>query len=118
MTIIELDPAAVDAAQRTSNLWGLDNVRYIAEHAERALPRLMDPDLVIVDPPRTGLGPVVCEAITACRIPCVVYVSCFPPSMAQDLKALHAAGYRVRSLELFDFYPHTYHVECLAIVGQ
>jgi 23S rRNA (uracil1939-C5)-methyltransferase len=115
MTIVELDRLAVDAARRTARLWGLKNVRFMAQHAEQALSESMQLDLVIVDPPRSGLGPIARNAIATAGIPLVMYVSCYPPSLAQDLAALQVAGYRVRQLELFDFYPHTYHVECLAI---
>jgi 23S rRNA (uracil1939-C5)-methyltransferase len=118
MTVVELDPLAVTAAERTAAAWGLENVSFVSRHAERALPELPPLDLAIVDPPRSGLGDVVIGAVAEKGIPLLFYLSCAPPSLARDLAALQALGYRVRSLEIFDFYPQTYHVESLAIVER
>src|SRR5438105_13545968 len=63
MTLVELDALAVEAARRTVDSWQLSNVRLVADHAERTLPTLPALDLAIVDPPRSGLGPVVIEAL-------------------------------------------------------
>jgi tRNA/tmRNA/rRNA uracil-C5-methylase (TrmA/RlmC/RlmD family) len=118
MTIVELDPLAMQAAQQTASLWGLANVSCVSRHAERALPDLPALDLAIVDPPRSGLGEVVIDAVIGKEIPLLFYLSCAPPSLARDLAALESQGYRMRSLEIFDFYPQTYHVETLAILER
>ncbi|MDQ2745532.1 MAG: 23S rRNA (uracil(1939)-C(5))-methyltransferase RlmD [Chloroflexota bacterium] len=118
MTLIEMDALAVEAAARTAHDWGLTNMTLISRHAERALGDLPPLDLLIVDPPRSGLGPTVCDAIVANGARLVAYVSCAPSSLARDLATLHGANFRVESLEMFDFYPQTYHVECLAMLAQ
>lgn len=118
MTLVELDAQAVEAAERTAAAWGATNVEFVSRHAERALPTLSDLDLVIVDPPRSGLGAVVVEAIHACAVPFVIYLSCSPASLARDLAALQNRGFALQSLEVFDFYPQTYHVESLAILAR
>jgi 23S rRNA (uracil1939-C5)-methyltransferase len=118
MTIIELDPQAVEAARAAAELWGLTNVEVVSSHAERALPGLPALDLIIVDPPRSGLGETVTSALLENGVPLIFYVSCAPGSLAEDLVRLEAGGYRVESLELFDFYPQTYHVESLAILRR
>jgi 23S rRNA (uracil1939-C5)-methyltransferase len=118
VTLVELDPLAVSAAERTAADWGLDNVRFIRRHAERALPMLSGLDVAILDPPRSGLGDVITRAIAASGPPLVWYVSCSPVSLARDLAALQEAGYRVSCLEIFDFYPQTYHVESLAMLER
>jgi len=118
LTLIELDPDAVRAAAKTAEAWGLDNVRFISSHAERAMDEQPGLDLVIVDPPRSGLGESMAEALAARRVPRILYVSCAPPSLATDLAVFQEHGYRTRSLELFDFYPQTYHVEALAVVER
>lgn len=118
MTLVELDPLAVAAARRTAEAWGLNNLSYVSRHAERALPELPALDLAIVDPPRSGLGEVVVRAVVDSAVPLLLYVSCSPSSLAVDLAALVESGYRVRSLELFDFYPQTYHVESLAVLER
>jgi len=118
MTLVELDALAVSAARRTAAEWKLDNVSCVPLHAERALPELPPLDLAIVDPPRSGLGERVVTSLVANGAPFVLYLSCAPASLARDLASLQTAGYRVTTLEIFDFYPHTYHVESLAILER
>jgi 23S rRNA (uracil1939-C5)-methyltransferase len=118
MTLIELDPSAVAAACRTAAEWGLSNVTFVDQLAERALPSLPALDLIILDPPRSGLGPAVAGAVAANGAPLVLYLSCAPASLARDVAHLAAAGYRLRSLDVFDFYPQTYHVESLAVLTR
>jgi 23S rRNA (uracil-5-)-methyltransferase RumA len=118
MTIIELDENAIDAARKTAGEWGLQNVGFLVAHAERSLPLISRFDLIILDPPRSGLGDAVIGALSAHPAPLVLYVSCAPPSQARDLAALERAGYRVDGIELFDFYPQTYHVESLAVLRR
>ncbi len=117
MSLVELDAAAVDAARITATALGVKNMRSVSQHAERAVANLPTLDLIVVDPPRSGLGDAVVEAITARAVPLVFYLSCAPASLARDLSALAVGGYAIRSLEVFDFYPQTYHVESLAILG-
>jgi len=118
MTLIELDALAVEAAGRTAHDWGVTNMTLMSRHAERALGDLPPLDLLIVDPPRSGLGPTVCDAMVANGARLVAYVSCAPSSLARDLAVLQGANFRVESLEMFDFYPQTYHVECLAMLER
>jgi 23S rRNA (uracil1939-C5)-methyltransferase len=118
VALIELDAQAVDAARETAESAGIRNVGFVSARAERAIPQLGSLDLVIVDPPRSGLGDTVVNALAARQAPLLIYVSCAPSSLARDVAALEAHDYRVESLELFDFYPQTYHVESLAVLAR
>lgn len=118
MTIIELDPQVADAARLTAERRGATNVDVIGAHAEKALPTLPALDLIIVDPPRSGLGETVIEALLANGAAHIFYVSCAPGSLARDLAQMERGGYRVAALELFDFYPQTYHIESLAVLRR
>lgn len=69
------------------------------------------PDLVVVDPPRSGLGDPVARALASVAAPRVTYVSCDPATLARDLVPLLAAGYRVEEAHLVDLFPQTYHLE-------
>jgi len=69
------------------------------------------PDLIAVDPPRSGLGDRVARALAEARAPRVTYVSCDPATLARDLVPLQAAGYRVEEVHLVDLFPQTYHLE-------
>lgn len=71
------------------------------------------PDLVVVDPPRTGLGPEVTALLGQAEPKTIVYVSCDPATLARDLKALIGAGYSVDSIALADLFPQTYHLESI-----
>lgn len=116
VTVVESNVAAVEAGRRTAESWGADNVRFIATDVERGLGAVDGADVVIVDPPRAGLSEPVRAGIIASAPPTVLYISCLPDSLARDLTGFLAAGYQVDALELFDFYPQTYHVELLAVL--
>lgn len=69
------------------------------------------PDLVVVDPPRSGLGERVARWLADSEAPRVTYVSCDPATLARDLLPLLASGYRVEEVHLVDLFPQTYHLE-------
>ena len=69
------------------------------------------PDLVVVDPPRTGLGAEITTRLAEIAAPALVYVSCDPATLARDLRALIASGYAIQSLTLADLFPQTFHLE-------
>ena len=74
-------------------------------------PHLPKPDLIVVDPPRSGLGDLVVRALAGTGVPRLTYVSCDPATLARDLVQLQAAGYRVEEAHLVDLFPQTYHLE-------
>jgi 23S rRNA (uracil1939-C5)-methyltransferase len=78
-----------------------------------ALPRDIAgrPDLIVVDPPRSGLGERVARLLANLGAPRVVYVSCDPATLARDLVTLLAAGYRVEQVHIVDLFPQTFHLE-------
>ncbi|MDR3675515.1 MAG: class I SAM-dependent RNA methyltransferase [Acidobacteriota bacterium] len=78
----------------------------------------MDPDLVVMDPPRTGVGVDTLKLLLALRPKRLHYVSCNPSTLARDLAYLLQQGYSLDSLELFDFFPQTFHVESLARLSR
>lgn len=69
------------------------------------------PDLMLLDPPRTGLGPRVVRQLCRIAAPRLTIVSCDPATLARDLAALLAGGYRIEKLTLVDLFPQTYHIE-------
>lgn len=116
VTVVESDRMAIEAGERTAQEWGAANLTFLPARAEEAAAALEERDVVIVDPPRSGLTPEFMEALIERSPPLLLYVSCLPHSLARDLLPLTAAGYTVESLEMFDFYPQTYHVEALAVL--
>ena len=69
------------------------------------------PDLIVVDPPRTGLGAETCALLAEIAAPAVVCVSCDPATLARDLRALINSGYAIQSITLADLFPQTFHLE-------
>jgi 23S rRNA (uracil1939-C5)-methyltransferase len=69
------------------------------------------PELIVVDPPRTGLGAEITALLAAIAAATLVYVSCDPATLARDLRALIAAGYSIESITLADLFPQTFHLE-------
>lgn len=118
VVIVESDPVAVEAGRLTAQTWERHNVEFVVGRAEEVLEDAGHCDVVIVDPPRSGLGEDVRAELLSGRSPLILYVSCLAQSLARDLAVLTAGGYRVHHLELFDFYPQTYHVELLAVLRR
>ena len=107
VTAIELDPeAAAWAARRLPT-----GSRAVAARVEDALPGALPADVVILNPPRTGVDERVARALedTPDRPRAVIYVSCNPATLARDLSRL--PSYRIASLMAFDMFPQTAHVE-------
>ena len=74
-------------------------------------PGVVVPDLIVIDPPRSGLGDPVARALASTGAPRLTYVSCDPATLARDLVPLQAAGYRVEQAHSVDLFPQTYHLE-------
>jgi 23S rRNA (uracil1939-C5)-methyltransferase len=106
VTAIELDPAACDAARQASN----GRFAVLEGRVEERLPEALPADLLLVNPPRSGLGAEVVHAISAEPPERLIYVSCDPATLGRDVAMLRDA-YEIRSLACFDLFPQTAHVE-------
>jgi tRNA/tmRNA/rRNA uracil-C5-methylase (TrmA/RlmC/RlmD family) len=118
LTVIESDPKAAGAAQRC--LRDLTTVTVLRSDVERALanPRWRGVDLVVLDPPRSGAGRAVVEAIIARSPRAVAYVACDPAALARDVRTFREAGWQLSVLRAFDLFPNTHHVECVALLQR
>ncbi|MFZ3265939.1 MAG: 23S rRNA (uracil(1939)-C(5))-methyltransferase RlmD, partial [Terriglobales bacterium] len=85
---------------------GTRTEEYLRNRAERKRP-----DLVVLDPPRTGVGKAVTRSLVDLGARRIRYVSCDPATLARDLAPLVAAGYRIEEAHLFDLFPQTFHIE-------
>ena len=110
--LIELDRRAIADAQKIFK--GVGNVEIHPGTVEARLPKISDPDVILLDPPRTGAGEEVITVMTRTHPRAIVYVSCDPASLARDAKILLASGYRMDHLVGYDLFPQTQHVECVA----
>lgn len=89
----------------------LKTVRATVEEYLKNVAGRIKPDLVVVDPPRSGLGQSVTRSLSGLGTPRLTYVSCDPATLARDLGGLLTAGYRVQQAHLIDLFPQTYHLE-------
>jgi 23S rRNA (uracil1939-C5)-methyltransferase len=90
------------------------NVKAICSTTEKYLKNVagkLQPDLVVVDPPRSGLGESITDDLVRLASPAITYVSCDPATLARDLAGLLGAGYRIQGAHLVDLFPQTYHLE-------
>jgi tRNA/tmRNA/rRNA uracil-C5-methylase (TrmA/RlmC/RlmD family) len=123
ITTVESDADATDFAAENLAEWvGARAVtakvdRYLAEqqsHASASERSRYRRATVILDPPRSGAGKAVIDALAGLAPAQVVYVACDPVALARDTALLLQHGYRLAHLEAFDLFPHTHHFECVA----
>jgi 23S rRNA (uracil1939-C5)-methyltransferase len=101
------------------NLDEFENVAIYQGPAERILPSLeVQPDVVVMDPPRAGLKPEALDALVKMEAGTLVYVSCDPATLARDVKRLLSAGYRLERITPFDLFPQTYHIETVVLLTK
>lgn len=116
---VESVESAVRDAEANAALNGITNCDFYHAKAEFLLPALLDmePDFAVVDPPRAGLHKSAVAALLAHTPPSLVYVSCNPEALARDLKPL-MEKYSVERLQAVDLFPHTDHVETVALLRR
>ena len=108
---VESAPPAVSALEENLRDSSGSAVRATTLDFLRSRPSGAKPDLIVVDPPRIGLGPDITALLVRVAAPALVYVSCDPATLARDLKTLLAGGYQIQSLTLADLFPQTFHIE-------
>jgi 23S rRNA (uracil1939-C5)-methyltransferase len=114
LVAVESSPAACD--DFVVNLDEFENVELFEAPVEDVLENLdLHPDVILADPPRSGLGRVVIGQIARLAPKRFIYVSCDPATMARDTRELIQSGYKLSRLTPFDLFPQTYHVETIGI---
>jgi tRNA/tmRNA/rRNA uracil-C5-methylase (TrmA/RlmC/RlmD family) len=113
VTVVESDQRALTAA--AAALAGLPQVAFVRSTVERAgLPGR--PDIVVLDPPRTGAGARVVRMLLDAEPRAIAYVACDPAALARDVATFRAGGWTLRALRAFDAFPMTHHIECIALL--
>lgn len=116
---IELVEEAVDAAKENAKLNGLENCDFIAGDVFEKLNEASDlPDVIVLDPPRMGIHPKALDKIISYGVPHIVYISCNPKTLAENLRDMQFAGYQVKSIKTFDNFPMTKHIECVCFLER
>ncbi|MFC7441189.1 23S rRNA (uracil(1939)-C(5))-methyltransferase RlmD [Laceyella putida] len=108
-------PEAIADAKENAELNGITHAEYHVGEAETLLPKWIKeglrPDVIVVDPPRTGLGQPLLDTLLRVKVPRIVYVSCNPATLAKDCALLLKSGYRIANVVPLDMFPQTAHVE-------
>ena len=117
---VEIIPQAIENANINAKENNVDNVEFFVGESEVVIPDLIDrgikADVVVVDPPRKGCDVKLLSAITHINAERIVYVSCDPSTLGRDLAILEENGYKTTSVQPVDMFPHTSHIENVALL--
>jgi len=116
---IEIVEESVEAARENAKLNGLENCEFIAGDVLNVLDRLDEnPDVIVLDPPRAGVHPKALRKILNYGVNQIVYISCNPVTLVENLSFMQGNGYRVNTIKAFDNFPYTKHVESIVMMSR
>lgn len=116
---IEIVEEAVTAANENAAMNGLDNCHFIHGDVLEKIDEINEkPEIIILDPPRAGVHPKALSKILHFKPQEILYISCNPKTLAENLKQIQEAGYRVDKVKCVDMFPHTPHVECCSLLTR
>ncbi|WP_115789929.1 class I SAM-dependent RNA methyltransferase [Arthrobacter silvisoli] len=116
-SVLSVEGSPGTSRDARKNLHGEGHVEIVQGRVERVLrnrPRRFD--ALVIDPPRAGAGKAVVRQLMDSGPRAIAYVSCDPASFARDLGYFHAGGWKLGGLRAFDLYPHTHHLETVALL--
>lgn len=109
-------------AQENMKKHGVEHATYVVGKAETWLPKWkkegFDPDVIVVDPPRTGCDKTFLQTVIDMNPKRFVYVSCNPSTLAKDVDYLMKRGFELKSVQPVDMFPQTAHVECVSLLQR
>jgi 23S rRNA (uracil1939-C5)-methyltransferase len=118
---MDVIPEAIEDAKKNAKRHGITNTKYVPGKAEDVLPKWVKkgwkPDVIIVDPPRTGLDNQLIQTILQAAPEKLLYVSCNPSTLAKDIQML-SAKYDVKYIQPLDMFPQTAHVEAVTLLEK
>jgi 23S rRNA (uracil1939-C5)-methyltransferase len=116
---VELIEEAVQSANENAKLNGLYNCTFIAGDVAKVIQTINEnPDIIILDPPRSGVHPVALDYVIKFDAPEIIYVSCNPKTLVDNLKVLIDKGYAVDKVKIMDMFPQTTHVETVVLLKR
>lgn len=110
---VESNETSIEFAKKNSEIARVENIEFTAQDASEFFDEFTPQtvDFILVDPPRTGIERTTLDAIISFNPKQISYVSCDPATLARDLKILIENGYEIETIEAFDLFPQTHHVE-------
>lgn len=119
---IEIVESSIASAKRNATENDIENTYFLAKDARRGIDQVLaefgTPDLLLLDPPRSGAGGKVMRRIGRAQPERIVYVSCNPATFAEDIVHLQEFGYVLKKVQPVDMFPQTYHVEVVALIQR
>ncbi|MGA7207238.1 MAG: TRAM domain-containing protein [Specibacter sp.] len=121
-SVLSVEGAPGTSRDARKNLHAAEQVQIVQGRVERVLAEKLPSgqrrrfDAVVLDPPRAGAGKGAVRALVATKPKAIAYVSCDPAAFARDVQYFSASGYTLEKLRAFDLYPHTHHVETVALL--
>lgn len=116
---VEIVEEAVEAAKQNAELNGLTNCEFIAGDVFKVLEIVEEkPEVIVVDPPRVGISNDALDKIIGYGVDQIVYISCNPKTLVNNLYYMQYYGYRVESIKPFDNFPGTKHTEAVALLKK
>jgi len=116
---VELSEESVAMARLNALQNGLSNCSFIAGDVLKVLDDMTAlPDVIIVDPPRSGIHPKAMKKIVSYGVPYILYISCNPKTLIRNLPEAMEAGYRIESFRIYDNFPFTRHVETVVLITR
>ena len=116
---IELVEEAVEAAKENARFNGLGNCDFLAGDVFEVLKNVESkPDVIVVDPPRVGIQPKALDKILEYGVKQIVYVSCNPKTLADNIRYMDYYGYKCKYLKPFDNFPFTKHIEAICLLEK
>jgi len=111
---IEEIPQAIEDAKKNAENNAITNATFVCGTVKKGLENLnFKPNIIVTDPPRSGMNPKDLTNMIALNPDGIIYVSCNPMTLCRDLQTLTAANYEVKSIQPIDMFPHTFHMECV-----
>ena len=116
---VEIVADAVHAANENARMNGLENCSFLCGDVFKVLETVTEtPDVIVVDPPRAGIGEKAVEKVASYQVPEIVYISCNPKSLLEDLIVFRKQGYSASKAMLLDTFPWTGHVEAIILMTK
>ena len=116
--------SALKDAEKNARINSVDNVEFVEANLYKSfLPiveknKIPNPHVIIIDPPRSGMHKNTVDDVIQLNPGKIVYVSCNPATQARDIKLMVEAGYKLKKMKPVDMFPHTYHIENVALLHK
>ena len=117
--VVTVDTSRGASRSARAALADLGWVSVVTDSVRRALTaQQARADVAVLDPPRSGAGREIIDLLAAAEVPRVVHIGCEAASFARDVGLYLGQGYRVEDLRVFDSFPLTHHIECVAVMTR